>query len=306
MKSFKGDYVPSRSFAFILTLIFLGPIIWFLINIHDKNVDNYPISIILVLISLYVIISQWVYYFKYKKTHKEFVKEKNRKNLLVIPLLIITCVAVIVLFVFLNIGIEKIMAPKDYLFYEMNMLASKVMILFLVLSIIIIGLFLLKKFKINKTETLDIYLDLFNKYKIIYIVMFLVVSYIFVTSITFVCEDKIVYHSPLHPAGITYNYTDVDKINTAFGDKNFSLFDYNRKGNFYYQIEVGGNKITFSTPSINTKIDEYRNNSYLELEVFDKNLVSLSVKKESSDKNKDLCKLDKEYCDRFIRIINNK
>ncbi|MBQ4282933.1 MAG: hypothetical protein IJB96_03285 [Lachnospira sp.] len=118
-------------------------------------------------------------------------------------------------------------------------------------------------------------------------------------------EDSIVYYSPLHPLGITYKYIDIEEIKTGFGDKIFSLMEYERKGSFYYQIKVDGKTITIHVPSPNDDVQRYMEDSYLELEEFDKALVDIGVPKTASDKNYDKCDLDKQYVDRFLRIVGN-
>ena len=103
--------------------------------------------------------------------------------------------------------------------------------------------------------------------------------------------------------GVEYEYTDVDSIKTGFGDKNLSFAEYKRKGSFYYQIEINGQTITFHAPSPNGDIERYEEHTYLELEEFDQSLVKLGIPKEADKKGWENCDFDKEYVDRFLRII---
>ena len=59
----------------------------------------------------------------------------------------------------------------------------------------------------------------------------------------------------------------------------------------------------FHTPSVNDEIRRYVDDTYLELEDFDQNLVQLGVSKSSSSEGYENCDLDKKYVDRFLRII---
>ena len=59
-------------------------------------------------------------------------------------------------------------------------------------------------------------------------------------------------------------------------------------------------------PSINGDIERYVNDSYLELEDFDQKLVSLGIPKKASTDGYDNCDLDKQYVERFLRIIELK
>lgn len=308
-KEFKVSFIdflcPTLSSIIIQSLIYIAPIIWLFVNIYNKRWDALVINSIATIICTFLLTLEWVYYFYYKNKHKETIREKNIKNSLTIPILIISVIMVIVLFILLNIGIEYFMAPKDYLFFETSIIPSKLMILAIVILFITFLGILLKKFKINRSENLEIYIELWEKCKYILIILFIVITYCFFTSVTFVTEDKIIYRDPIHPLGISYNYSDVTKIETGFGRKNFSFIDYKRKGQFYYRIYIDNKKITFSTPSTNEKIEKYENDSYLELEEFDNNLKKYNIEKITDDKYSNACDLDKQFCDRFGRIINN-
>lgn len=297
---------PSLSSIIIQSLIFISPIIWLFINISNKRYDALILNGIFAIICTIFLSSEWIYYLYYKKNHKEASKEKNKKNSLTIPIFIISIIIVVFLFVLLNIGIELLMAPKDYLFFETSIIPSKLMILAIVILILTFTSLILKKFNINKSEDIEIYNDLWQKGKYILIAICLIITYCFITSTTFVTEDKIIIHDPLHPFGISYDYKDVKKIETGFGNQNFSFIDYKRKGEFYYRLYIGNKTITFSSPSTNSTIQRYEDNTYLELEELDNKLMKYNMEKSIDDKYASACNLDKEYCDRFLRIINNK
>ncbi len=295
---------PSLSSIIIQSLIYIAPIIWLFINIYNKRWDSLVLNSIITIICTIVLTSEWIYYFNYKTKHKETIKTKNKNNALLIPILIISIISFIFLWVLLNTLIEQFLAPKDYLFFEISLIPSKLMIFAIVILLITFIGMILKKFKINKIEDLDIYIEIWQKCKWILIILFIIVTYCFVTSVTFVTEDKIIYRDPFHPFGLSYNYDEVAKIETGFGQKNFSFIDYERKGEFYYRIYVDNKKITFSVPSTNEKIEKYNNDTYLELEEFDKKLMKNNIQKIGDDKYANACDLDKEYCERFKRIIN--
>lgn len=296
---------PSLSSIMIQSLIYIAPIIWLFINIYARNWDALVLNSVAAIICTSLLVAEWIYYFGFKSKHKETTKIKNKNNSLTIPILIISVIFVIALFVLLSIILEHLMAPKDYLFFETSMIPTKLMIYAIVILFITVVGVILKKFKINKSENLDIYIDLWKRFKGIWIVLFAVILYCFFTSVTFVTENKIIYRDPFHPFGVSYDYGDVTKIETGFGNKNFSFVEYKRKGQFYYSIYVDNKKITFSTPSVNEKIEKYENDSYLELEEFDNRLMKYNIEKITNDEYASACDLDKQYCDRFIRIINN-
>lgn len=296
---------PSLSAIIIQSFIYVAPIIWLFINIYDRNLDALILNSIAAIICTSLLVGEWIYYFSFKSKHKEITKKRNKNNSLIIPILIISIIFVIILFILLNIALEYFMAPKDYLFFETSTIFTKLMIYAIVILLLIVIGMILKKLKINRSEDLEIYIDLWQRFKGIWIVLFVIISYCFLTSVTFVTENKIIYRDPLHPFGLFYDYDDVTKIETGFGNKNFSLVEYKRKGQFYYRIYIDDKKVTFSVPSVNEKIERYENDSYLELEEFDNKLMKYNIKKITDSEYAKACDLDKEFYDRFMRIINN-
>ena len=107
---------------------------------------------------------------------------------------------------------------------------------------------------------------------------------------------------PWDPQGQEYSYSDVESIETGFGNKRFSLFDYEDEGSFYYKITVGGNEVIFHTPTTNSSIERFED-TYLELEEFDIALTQHGIPKKSSLARYDKCDFDEKYVERFIRII---
>lgn len=307
-KNIKTDFMrmlcPNLSSIIVQSFIYIAPILCLFFNIQTKNWDAMLLNSICAIIGTTFLVLEWSYYFEYRKQFKETIKDKNKKNSLTIPILIITVILSIGIYILLDLVIQ-LLAPKDYLFYETSLVPTKFMLYAIVILTIIIFCFILKKFKINKTENLDNYLLLWDKLKYFLIIIFLIIIYCFITSVTFVTKDKIIYRDLLHPLGITYNYSDVTKIETGFGNKNFSFLDYNRKGSFYYRIYFGKKKVTFSVTIPNPKIEKYEDDSYLELEEFDIELEKLNIEKITYTKFAHLCDLDQEFCDRFNRITNN-
>lgn len=307
-KNIKNDFMrllcPNLSSIIVQSIVYIAPILGLFLNIQTKNWDAMLLNSICAIIGTAFLVLEWSYYLEYRKQFKESTKDKNKKNSLTIPILILTFILSIGIFVLLNLCID-LLAPKDYLFYETSLITTKFMLYAILILIVIIFRVILKKFKINKTEELDGYLLLWAKFKYFLIIIFLVIIYCFITSITFITKDKIIYRDPLHPLGITYNYSDVTKIETGFGDKNFSILDYKRKGEFYYRIYFGKKKVTFSVPTPNPSIKKYEEDTYLELEEFDIELKKYNIKKIINKEYADACELDKVYCDRFNRIISN-
>lgn len=116
------------------------------------------------------------------------------------------------------------------------------------------------------------------------------------TNFTSVNESGLRIHSPFNPLGKSYDFNQIEAVKTGFEEKN---------GAFYYKIKIDGKEATFSTPTVNGKLERYENESYLELEDFDQRLMDLGIKKESSEENSKKSKLDQKYINRFLKIIRN-
>ncbi|MCD8076989.1 MAG: hypothetical protein LUE63_01165 [Lachnospiraceae bacterium] len=95
---------------------------------------------------------------------------------------------------------------------------------------------------------------------------------------------------------------DVEKVKASFGSKVFSLWDYQRRGNFSYTVYVGGHVIVFRGGSVNEKIERYVDDTYLELEEFDASLMELGIPKESDVRYSSSIDLAEYYMERFLRI----
>lgn len=231
------------------------------------------------------------------------------KFLIKLVTLIFAIVAVIAVLFVVVTAAEKALLPQDYYFYQYHPLAEAAMIYLLVVPVVTFFAVLHGRFRGKRVEALEDMYELFfvwrrlGKGRFLFIFAWLICLYCCITSATVVTEDKIICHSPLHPSGTVYDYQDVSQIKAAFGQKRFSFLEYQKKGNFYYQIEVGGKKKVFYTPSVNDEIQRYADETYLELEDFDRKLASLNVSKQSSEKGWKACDLDREYVDRFLRII---
>lgn len=225
-------------------------------------------------------------------------------------LIIISVAAAMGLAFLVTVFSEKIILrlPEDYYFYQHHPVAEKAMIYLIVVPVVTFFGVLLGRRRGRTDEALEDMYDLYcifrwlTDIRFILIVVWIVSLYCCFASATVVTKDKIICHSPLHPSGIAYEYKDVSRIQTGFGQKRFALLEYQKKGNFYYEIELDGKKKVFTVPSVNDRIERYAEETYLELEDFDQRLVSLGIPKQGDEKGLEACDLDQEYVDRFRRI----
>ncbi|KAB1438462.1 hypothetical protein [Candidatus Galacturonibacter soehngenii] len=244
-----------------------------------------------------------------KRKHQKYrVKKKNYLKLHMIPVLIATIIAVLAVFVGLTTLQQRLLAPKQWLFCEMDPIMALPFIFSIVLPFMWLFMWIaLKIRRISETSKVDFQIgySFVMKYKKWTALVWVICLYCSFTSVNFVTENTIIHYSPICPFGITYSYEDVDKVKAEFGSKRFTALEHQKLGNFSYSIYVDNKKLVFAVPNINQEIKRYKD-SYLELEDFDTSLMRLGVIKESDDTYQDACDLDKQYVERFLRIINHK
>lgn len=302
---------PNLITTIAMTFILSGPILWLVYDIASGRYYGLMFSTICALLGTVIITANWINYGIQYHRHRKLIKKNNKKWLWMALAAVATMVLGFGGLIAFMILIENIMAPKDFLFGENSGIAGVVLVWLIIIPAFLICSILIAAFKKSFVEELEDMNDIFyiwnhlGKFRPVIVIIWFIGLYCCATSVTYVTEDKIIYHSPLNPLGTEYRYEQVDKVDTGFGDKTFAIVEYNRKGNFYYKIEVDGRKIVFHTPSVNENVQRY-DDSYLELEEFDEALMKLGIPKNSSDKNYEKCLMDQQYIDRFLRIINNK
>ncbi len=309
IEDLKEINTPNLSLTIIRSLICLGPILWLFINIYEKEYDVLVLNSICAIIAAICLIINWTYYIVQYRRNRNRVKRQNKLNVFLIPMLVLTIVLMFAMVIGIDMLMVKILAPEGWLFYELHAFASGMLIWLIAIPVILLIVWSIVKLGLRTTEQVEDMNDLFclwnclGKWRIIAIVVWLVGMYCCMTSVTFVTEKNIVCYSPIHPTGVEYTYSDVNEVVTGFGDKALTLQEYKKTGNFFYQIQLDGKKVVFHAPSVNDEIKRYVDDTYLELEDFDQNLVQLGVPKSSSSEGHEKCDLDKQYVDRFLHII---
>lgn len=285
----------TSTFEFIITLfIYLGPILALFTNIKNQLWDHLVLNSVLAMISAVLLTFNIKNYIKFNKHKQDVIKVKNNEFRNLLPAFIDSLIILIISLLMSSMLIQKYIAPTGWLFYQLQMPTFLVGVL--MFGEVLFFYNLLKKL-INK-EIINV------KANICYFLV-LVASFVMcISNVVFVTKDNIISYS-LGKSN-TYSYADVTKVETKFGNKIVTLNDYERIGRFKYVINLDGKKFVFSNPVVNPEYELYINNTYLEIEELDNKLMNLNVKKESTDENSEYCELDKQYCDRFIKIINNK
>lgn len=295
---------PSISQVIVSTMIFLGPVLGLLFHLQQVEWWSY----LLALGAAVCLTLNWRNYFYRRKYQKKRIKKQNQRTFFVIPIMILGIVLAILAVVGVMVLQEKMLAPADWLFYEIDQKMGWLLVIIVVFPVIYIlawlADFLDKSGKWRGGRDIFLGINFVLRHKVIMIVLWVVCLYFCFTSVTFVTKDRIICHSPFNPSGISYGYDQVIKTEARFGSKRFSLWEYERKGNFSYTVELGGRRVIFSVPTPNEEIEKYED-SYLELEEFDQALMKLGVPKEGSLENQENCTLDQRYVDRFGRIVEN-
>lgn len=228
-----------------------------------------------------------------------------------LALIILTVIIFLMLIILCSSLVENVLLPSDYLFYENGPIASTLLAPLLILPSLCISCLIIFLFNKNKPSddrndfSIVLVVKKLGKWNALIIAVWVLMIYVSFTSLTYVTKDQIVFVSPLNLKGQSYHYSDVDKIETGFGDKRIAIVEHLKDGNFYYIVSVEGHTAVFHVPSVNPDIARYED-SYLELEEFDQALRQYNISKASSPVGHEKCDFDQRYVERFLRIIESK
>lgn len=312
MEQLENCDTPNLISVIVQTLIFMAPVVWLFYNIQAERIDMLMANGVVAVIGTALTTWNWMHYANQYRKHSARVKRKNRKMVWVIPAMILAIILGLGAMIAVMAFIPKSMVPKDYLFIEQGPVTGVVLIWLIMIPVILFCVLFITKISKKSVEEMEDINDILfiwnhlGKWRPVVILVWLIAMYYCATNFTAVTPDKIICYSPWNPMGMEYEYSDVESIKTGFGDKTISIAEYKKKGSFFYQIEVGGKTITFHSPDINGDIKRYEEHTYLELEEFDQALVELGIKKEADKTGWENCDFDKEYVDRFLRIIELK
>ena len=300
--------IPSFTTTIIQTLVFCGPVGCLFLNITTGMNKSLILNAVLALASTVAITLIWINFFKKRKQFKTKVKRKNKEHS---PMWIGAIIAFIAVFASLIGGsvliCDKILAPDQWLFYETHQIPMTIYI-FVIIGIALWGFLLVKQVIDNFKEIKNYKHNIKTcfAWSVTLVVVWCITTYLCLMNTVYVTEDSIIVYSPFNIKGTVYSYEDVEKVETGFGDGGIAVFDYQKKGSFYYKVKVDGKTLLFTGGQTSEDIKRYADDTYLELEEFDQKLMNAGAEKESSEENYDSCFMDQEYIDRFLRIINNK
>lgn len=296
--------IPKRTLAIQLffTVMLLGPIFNFFLFLDEGHAERLLWSFILSLLSTVILTLSWRKFISEYKFHKETLKEGILHTLRIFVILILVLVCIIAVFIGMTYLQYMIYIKDD--FYIMT--ESNFSIFFLILMCASLSIFVLSQYASHyQFEEYYAYIDIvkwLKKHYKIYLSVCLISIYLFMSNVSTISPSKIIYRSWFDPLGTIYSYDDIESVECGFY-KN-GLYYFHEKGEFYYKVHMKDGKV-ISLQNTQT-IEKYEDDTYLEIEVFDKDVMKYPVKKISSDKYYEYAMLDQRYIDRFILIINNK
>lgn len=299
--------VSSLTQTILSTLAFCGPIGWLFINIATGMNKSLVLNAVLALISTVIVTLIWINFLKNRKQFKAKVKRKNKEHSSYWIFALFAFGGVFASIIYGTELVYELLAPDKWLFFETHQIPFTIYI-FAIICIAGLGFLMAKQVIDNFKEIKNYKPDIKSCIKglILLVVLWCVSTYLCLMNTVFVTEDSIIVHSPFNIKGTVYSYNEVEKVITGFGDGGLAPFDYQKKGNFYYKVKVDGKTLLFTGGQVSEDIQRYMDDTYLELEEFDQKIMEYGAEKESSEENYEDCFMDKEYVDRFLRIVNNK
>ncbi|HEM4265887.1 TPA: MerR family transcriptional regulator [Streptococcus suis] len=294
-QDFKQDLedalLPSIWMTLLQTLMLSGPILWLFTRIQQGRQENLFLLAVVSLLATAWITLLWRDYLVTWWKYRDKVRQKNRSQAWWIPIGLISLVGGIAYFVLVGWLTERFFLPSDWLFYEYSTGLGEVAIFFIMAFLI---------FLLGKLARL---VKLSWKYGLGLAGGCILLTALLISTTTAVTKDQIIDINLLAPSK-EYLYSDVKSVWTGFGNKLVTVNRAERQGEFSYRIQLDGKEIVFMQPTVNQNL--IPDDTYIELEEFDWQLMNLEIPKESSTEGSQYNDLDSHYLERFLRIVENK
>ncbi|HFI0216688.1 TPA: MerR family transcriptional regulator [Streptococcus suis] len=294
-QNFKQDLedalLPSIWMTLLQTLMASGPILWLFIRIQEGRQENLFLLAVVSLLATAWITLLWRDYLVTWWKHRDKIRQKNRSQAWWIPIGLLSLVGGISYFIFVGWLIETFLLPSDWLFYEYSIGLGKVSMAFIMAFLV---------FLFGKLARL---VKLPWKYGLGLAGSGVLLTTLLISTTTVVTDSQITDINLL-TSSKEYLYSDVKSVWTGFGTKLVTVNRSERQGEFSYRIQLDGKKIVFMQPTVNQNL--IPDDTYIELEEFDRRLMNLGIPKESSTEGSQYNELDSHYLKRFLQIVENK
>lgn len=283
--------LPSLWLTLLQTLMLSGPILWLFTRIQQGRQETLFVLAVFSILATSWITLLWRDYLVTWWKHRDKVRQKNRSQAWWIPIGLISLVGGISYFIFVGRLTETFFLPSDWLFYEYSIGLGKVSMAFITAFLV---------FLLGKLARL---VKLPWKYGLGLAGGCILLTALLISTTTVVTDSQIINVNLLAPSK-EYLYSDVKSVWAGFGAKVFTLDEAEKQGQFSYRIQLDGKEIVFMQPTVNQ--DLVTDDTYIELEEFDRRLMNLGIPKESSAEGSQYNDLDAHYLKRFLRIVENK
>ncbi|HEL1579366.1 TPA: MerR family transcriptional regulator [Streptococcus suis] len=294
-QDFKQDLedalLPSISMTLLQTLMLSGPILWLFTRIQQGWQGNLFLLAVVSLLATAWITLIWRDYLVTWWKYRDKVRQKNRSQAWWIPIGLISLVGGLAYFVLVGWLTERFFLPSDWLFYEYSTGLGKVAIFFIMAFLV---------FLLGKLARL---VKLSWKYGLGLAGGCILLTALLISTTAAVTKDQIIDINLLAPSK-EYLYSDVKSVWTGFGTKGLTVNEFEKQGQFSYRIQLDGKEIVFMQPAVNQNL--VPDDTYIELEEFDRRLMNLGIPKESSTEGSQYNELDSHYLERFLRIVENQ
>lgn len=282
-------------------LIALGPILWLLINIYNKNYEFIVPNMAFVILGITLVFYNLRNYLRIYNRNKSIILDLL-SHIVSLILYILLIAVIVIAFVGFYIGIafiqQNIFIKGEYISYLIKSPYSYLLFVILIIVAGKIGMIFSREEKYSfKNKGLSIWSKI-DKYLILTIIPLI---YIIITSVVVITEDGIYDYSFYNLKGDKYNFSDVEYVNTGF--------DYSGKdkGEFFYNIELkNGKKLKLAHPSMAQPSEKYKDDSWQEYVDIDKYIMNNGAKKNSSEKGSNYVQMDKVYVDKLLYVVRNK
>lgn len=116
----KNFSCPSLVQMIVWTLVFGAPIVGLFINLrlHNGNPGLLTVSAVFALLGTVFLSLQWRNYIQKRKYQKARIKEKNKHEIWIFPVMFIAIVMMVAFFLLVNDLVIALFAPVGWLFYE--------------------------------------------------------------------------------------------------------------------------------------------------------------------------------------------
>lgn len=282
--------LPSLWGTLLQTLMLLGPILWLFTRIEQERYENASFLSLLSLLATIFLTLIWRRYLVLWWNNRKKIRKKNRSMFLWVPITLVSMMGGIAYLFLVALLIESFFLPSDWLFYEYSVFWGKCLIFFIVIWFCLLLAKLTCLWRASWSS-------------IVLLSGGVITATIgLIATTTAVTDHQVIEFNLIVPTR-TYSYQEIDTVRAGFGTKKFTLNAAEKQGMFSYKIRIDEKEICFMQPTVNDR--RVVNDTYIELEEFNQQLMKLDIAKESSKEGSQYSDLDSYYVERFLRIVDN-